>query len=71
MTTVKLPNANANRTLEIVHELKQTLRLHADFDYKFIPGGYTLTNSFEYQYPGAEFTFYNPPDATLFKLKYL
>ena len=70
MTTVTLLNVNAARTLEIVHELRQNLRQHADFDYKFIPGGYTLRDPFGYQPPGAEFTFYNPPDATAFSLKY-
>ena len=70
MTTVKLLNVNAARTLEIVYELRQTLRQHADFDYKFIQGSYDWVLH-EAQVPMVEFTFYNPPDATAFTLKYL
>lgn len=70
MTTVTLLNVNANRTLEIVYELRQTLRQHADFDYRFIQGSYNW-ETHEVQVPVAEFEFYNPPDATAFSLRYL
>lgn len=70
MTTVKLLNINAARTLEIVYELRKTLRQHADFDYRFVQGGYNWVTHETYV-PMTEFTFYNPADATAFSLKYL
>jgi hypothetical protein len=70
MTTIKLVNVDANRTLEIVKELRLTLRQHADFDYRFLQGGYSW-ETHETKLPCVEFTFYNPADATAFSLKYL
>lgn len=70
MTTVTLHNITANRTLEIVHELRLTLRQHADFDYRFMQGGYNW-ETHETHVPMTDFTFYNPADATAFSLKYL
>lgn len=70
MTTVTLVNIDATRTLEIVRELRETLRQHADFDYRFIQGGYDW-ETHEARLPKCEFRFYNPPDATAFSLKYL
>ena len=70
MTTVVLKNVDADRALEIVKELRLTLRQHADFDYRFLQGGYNWETQ-EIKLPSVEFTFYNPPDATAFGLKYL
>ena len=70
MTTIILQNVDANRTLEIVKELRLTLRQHADFDYRFLQGGYDW-ETHELKLPSTEFTFYNPADATAFSLKYL
>ena len=70
MTTITLLNINAARTLEIVYELRKTIRQHADFDYKFIQGSYNW-ETHDTQVPMVEFTFYNPSDATAFSLKYL
>jgi hypothetical protein len=70
MTKVILQNVDANRTLEIVKELRLTLRQHADFDYRFLQGGYSW-ETYEVKLPSVEFTFYNPADATAFSLKYL
>lgn len=70
MTTVTLTYIGAERTLEIVRELRLTLRQHADFDYRFLQGGYNWETN-ELKESKAEFTFYNPVDATAFSLKYL
>ena len=70
MTTVTLVNVDANRTIEIVKELRITLRQHADFDYRFLQGGYDW-DTHERRESKAEFTFYNPSDAPAFSLKYL
>lgn len=70
MTTVTLHNINASRTLEIVHELRKTLTQHADFEYRFMQGGYNW-ETHETHLPMTEFRFYNPADATAFGLKYL
>lgn len=70
MTTVTLTYIGVERTLEIVRELRLTLRQHADFDYRFLQGGYNWETN-EIKESKAEFTFYNPPDATAFSLKYL
>jgi hypothetical protein len=67
---VLLENTSAARALEIVYDLRKTLRQHADFDYRFIPGVFN-EDTYEYRPGRAEFTFYNPPDATAFRLKYL
>lgn len=69
MTIVAI-EADADRTLEIVHELRQTLEQHVDFDYRFTQGGYNWVTHETWK-PLAEFTFYNPTDATAFTLKYL
>jgi hypothetical protein len=70
MTTVTLQNVDATQTLEVVKELRLTLRQHADFDYRFLQGGYNW-EIHEIRVPCAEFRFYNPADATAFTLKYL
>ena len=70
MTTVILQNIDADRALEIVMELRLTLRQHADFSYRFLQGGYSW-ETHEIRLPSIEFEFYNPADATSFTLKYL
>lgn len=70
MTTIVLNNTGAERAIAIVKELRLTLRQHADFDYRFLQGGYD-TDAHIYRESKAEFTFYNPADATAFSLKYL
>jgi hypothetical protein len=70
MTTITLQNVDANRAIEIVKELRLTLRQHADFDYRFLQGGYSWETN-EIKLPSVEFRFYNPADATAFSLRYL
>jgi hypothetical protein len=67
---IVLENTSAARAIELSQELKRTLRIHADFDYRFIPGVFNQ-DTYEYQASKVEFTFYNPADATMFRLKYL
>ena len=70
MTTVILQNVDADRALEIVKELRLTLRQYADFSYRFLQGGYSW-ETHEIRLPSVEFEFYNPADATWFQLTYL
>lgn len=70
MTEVTIYNISANRTLEIVYELRQYLEQHRDFNYKFFQGGYDWGQQEERAYKTI-FSFRDPADATAFTLKYL
>jgi hypothetical protein len=63
-------DTNFSQGLAILNDLRKTLRQHADFDYRYIKGVYDPDIDM-YRLGKAEFTFYNPADATAFSLKYL
>jgi hypothetical protein len=73
-----VPNINANRTLEIVHELRSMgLQNHIDFNFCFVQKKESWLvldedGNFPDEEPwGAEFTFTDDKWATWFTLKYL
>lgn len=72
-----IPNINANRTLEIVHELRiMGLQNNVDFDFCYVhPEQIWIELDDDYtaesRIGGAEFTFTDDKWATWFTLKYL
>lgn len=70
MTEVIIYDIDANRTLEIVRELRLYLTQDQDFFYHFYQGGYDWENH-EHRVYKTVFTFKNPADATAFGLRYL
>lgn len=72
-----VPNIDANRTIDIVHELRALgLQNHIDFNFCYVQSKQNwieLDDDYtaECQFGGAEFTFYEDKWATWFALKYL
>ncbi len=75
MRKLFVSNINANRTLEIVHELRSMgLQNHIDFNFCYVQREQSwldLDEDFNEKPWGAEFTFYDDKWATWFTLKYL
>jgi hypothetical protein len=69
MTEVTVYDISANRTLEIVHELRQTLTQGHDFEYAFYQGGYNWEMA-EHRSYKTVFKFRDPAEATAFTLRY-
>jgi hypothetical protein len=70
MIEVVLESTTVTETLEIVQSLRQRLRIHEDFNYKFIQGGFDWEMSEQINHRTI-FSFKNPADATWFQLTYL
>jgi hypothetical protein len=72
IVTLFLSNIHANRTLEIVYELRDMgLVTGVDFEFKFINRTQSWILDDEEEPWGAEFTFKEDKWATWFTLKYL